>query len=95
VVNLLWQTAVELWLGFTRAAAALADSAPWDKKEAAAASAVAGPMASVAASRPTAALVRRPLGEIPVGDSAVGTALGQDKVVVYIPGGLSHAVAGQ
>jgi len=42
------------------------DSAPWDTTEAAA-SAVAGPVTLVAASRATAALVRRPLWAILAG----------------------------
>jgi len=83
----------KLRLGFTRTAAALVGSAPWDKTAAAAVSAVAGPGALTAASRATAALVQRPLGVIPEGASSTvgntsGGALGQDEAVVYIPGGL-------
>ena len=54
---------------------------------------MAGPVALAAASRPTAALVRRPSEKLPEGAWAAGGnigggALGQDEAVVFIPGGL-------
>jgi len=84
---------IKLWLGFTRAAAALVDSAPCDKTEAAVCPAVAGPVVIVSTSGPMAALMRWLFRAIParlrrLAAITAGGFLGQNEAVVYIPSGL-------
>ena len=79
--------------GSTRAAAALVDSAPWDKTDAPAASEVGG-AGSLGGSLPrdggagASAVGGNTGGASAVSGNTGGAALGRDEVVVYISGGL-------